>query len=193
MRVDPPGPTRPVLHVLMPTSFGPVGVVWRRAETTVRVWRVFLSSGRASAQTLLRRGYATSRQSTCEAIERLIDGMRRFLMGEAVSFSGVPLALEQCSDFQRRVLMAEREIPRGRVSTYGAIATRIGVERGARAVGQALSHNPFPILIPCHRAIRSDGRLGGFQGGAEMKRRLLELEGVTFGRDEAVVSPGLYY
>jgi methylated-DNA-[protein]-cysteine S-methyltransferase len=76
------------------------------------------------------------------------------------------------------VLLAEYRIPRGRVSTYGAVAKHIGVPRGARAVGNALARNPFPIVIPCHRAIRADGSLGGYRGGLVMKRALLELEGV---------------
>jgi methylated-DNA-[protein]-cysteine S-methyltransferase len=104
--------------------------------------------------------------------------MERFLEGEAVAFDLGIVALEQCSEFQARVLQAEYGIPRGWVSTYGRIAAHLGIPRGARAVGGALARNPFPIIIPCHRAVRSDGRLGGFQGGLEMKRALLELEGV---------------
>jgi methylated-DNA-[protein]-cysteine S-methyltransferase len=87
------------------------------------------------------------------------------------------IALDRCSDFQASVLRAEHRIPRGWVSTYGRVANHLAIPGGARAVGQALARNPFPIIIPCHRAIRSDGRLGGFQGGLEMKRALLELEG----------------
>jgi methylated-DNA-[protein]-cysteine S-methyltransferase len=107
--------------------------------------------------------------------------MRRFLRGAAVSFDLDRVALETCGDFQRRVLLAEHRIPRGRVSTYGRIALRLGVPGAARAVGRALARNPFPIIIPCHRAVRADGTLGGYQGGRAMKRALLELEGVAFG------------
>ena len=103
------------------------------------------------------------------------------------------LHLADCSAFQRRVLLAEHGIPRGWVSTYGRIAEQVGVPRGARAVGGALARNPFPIVIPCHRAIRADGRLGGFQGGAGMKRALLALEGVSCGSDGRVLSPRYYY
>jgi methylated-DNA-[protein]-cysteine S-methyltransferase len=88
--------------------------------------------------------------------------------------------MDLCPGFQRRVLLAEHGIPRGSVSSYSRIASHLGVERGARAVGSALATNPFPILIPCHRAIRSDGTLGGYQGGLKMKRTLLEMEGVAF-------------
>jgi len=89
-------------------------------------------------------------------------------------------ALDLCPQFQRSVLRAEARIPRGNVSTYNRLAERIGCPHAARAVGNALACNPFPIIIPCHRAVRSDGTLGGYQGGLTMKRALLELEGVTF-------------
>jgi methylated-DNA-[protein]-cysteine S-methyltransferase len=124
---------------------------------------------------------------------RLAEQMQRFLGGEAVHFDLAILALEQCSDFQMRVLLAEHQIPRGWVSTYGRIAAHLRVPGGARAVGGALARNPFPIIIPCHRAIRSDGRLGGFQGGPAMKRALLELEGVEFSSTGRVSTERLYY
>ncbi|MEE9618423.1 MAG: MGMT family protein [Anaerolineae bacterium] len=103
------------------------------------------------------------------------------------------MALERCSEFQRRVLLAEHRIPRGWVSTYGRIAIRVGVPGGARAVGGALARNPFPIIIPCHRAIRSDGQLGGFQGGLRMKQSLLELEGIEVAQTGKVLTDRLYY
>ena len=76
--------------------------------------------------------------------------------------------------------MEERKIPRGEVRSYSWLDRRIGKPGAARAVGNALSTNPFPLIIPCHRAVRSNGRIGGFQGGPTMKRELLEMEGVTF-------------
>lgn len=91
--------------------------------------------------------------------------------------------MERCGPFQTLVLGAEHAIPRGRLSTYGRIAAHIGHPRAARAVGSALGTNPFPILIPCHRAVRSDGGLGGYAGGLEMKRALLTLEGITLSPD----------
>lgn len=119
--------------------------------------------------------------------------MQSFLEGDRVCFELSLLALEICSRFQRSVLLAEREIPRGWVSTYGKIASRVGVSGGARAVGNALARNPFPIVIPCHRAIRSDGRLGGFRGGLEMKRALLELEGIEFTPTDRVCMDKVYF
>jgi methylated-DNA-[protein]-cysteine S-methyltransferase len=119
--------------------------------------------------------------------------MVAFLAGKDVGFRLDLLALEQCSEFQRQVLMAEYGIPRGRVSTYGRIARHLGVPGATRSVGTALAHNPFPIIIPCHRAVAADGSLGGYQGGPAMKRALLELEGIVFGADGRVQIERFYY
>jgi methylated-DNA-[protein]-cysteine S-methyltransferase len=83
------------------------------------------------------------------------------------------------SDFQRRVLEAAYQVPRGQVTTYNAVARELGRPRAARAVGQALRHNPLPIVLPCHRVIASDGGLRGYAGKTDTttKAWLLRLEG----------------
>jgi len=86
--------------------------------------------------------------------------------------------IDHCSKFQQKVLRAASAIPRGKISTYQRIAKQIGKPKAVRAVGRALANNPFPLIIPCHRVIRSDGSLGGYQGGLKMKRALLKKEGV---------------
>ena len=100
---------------------------------------------------------------------------------------------DQCSGIQKKVLLAEYDIPRGWVSTYKRIANKIGIPKGARVVGNALARNPFPIVIPCHRAIKSNGELGGFQGGIEMKQTLLEMEGIEFSNNGKVIADKIYY
>jgi len=69
----------------------------------------------------------------------------------------------------------------------------IGTPNGARAVGNALANNPFPLVIPCHRVIKSDGGLGGFGGGLQMKKYLLENEGINFSEDWSLINPKFYY
>lgn len=108
--------------------------------------------------------------------------IRRFFKGEGVEFSLDELDFGICGVFQRRILRLQFQIPRGRVCTYGGLAAKLGCPGAARAVGTALARNPFPIVIPCHRTIRSDGTLGGFGGGLKMKKALLEMEGVRFDR-----------
>jgi methylated-DNA-[protein]-cysteine S-methyltransferase len=79
--------------------------------------------------------------------------------------------------FTRRVLRATARIPYGDASTYREVAARAGSERAVRAAGNALGANPVPIVVPCHRVLRTGGALGGYGGGVERKRYLLELEG----------------
>jgi methylated-DNA-[protein]-cysteine S-methyltransferase len=88
------------------------------------------------------------------------------------------LALDRrlMTDFTRRILTATAAIPFGSVSTYGAVARDAGSPRGSRAAGNALGSNPMPIVIPCHRVLHADGGIGGYTGGLERKRTLLELE-----------------
>ncbi len=84
--------------------------------------------------------------------------------------------------FARRVLQATAAIPYGGVLSYAEVAAEAGSPRGSRAAGNALGANPIPIVIPCHRVLRSGGALGGYGGGLERKRWLLELEGAPPGR-----------
>jgi O-6-methylguanine DNA methyltransferase len=87
--------------------------------------------------------------------------------------------LRSVTEFERAVLLKAREIPSGEVRTYGWIAAEIGHPRAVRAVGSALRKNPVPILIPCHRVVRSDGHIGDYAlGGSENKRVILMAEGV---------------
>jgi O-6-methylguanine DNA methyltransferase len=108
----------------------------------------------------------------------LLDGFRGFL-ADFAWYPG-PVDLSHVGLFQRRVLEQLRRIPRGEVRTYRAIAGEIGHPGATRAVGTACARNPVPLVIPCHRVVRSDGGLGGYslRGGVTLKRRLLEREGV---------------
>ena len=91
--------------------------------------------------------------------------------------------LRRLTEFERAVLLKALEIPRGEVRTYGWIAAQIGHPRAVRAVGSALRKNPVPVLIPCHRVVRSDGAIGDYAlGGSAEKRKILLAEGL--GADE---------
>ena len=89
----------------------------------------------------------------------------------------IALDLEHVAPFQRSVLQTALGIPAGLVWTYQQVAQAVGKPKASRAVGQALGHNPIPIVVPCHRVIGSDGSLHGYAGGLDRKRLLLELEG----------------
>ena len=111
-------------------------------------------------------------------IRRLLEPIKRlsdYFEGKEVEFPE-KLILDGTTPFQQRVWEATRRIPYGQTRTYGEIALEAGSPRAARAAGQALGANPFPIIVPCHRVVASDGGLGGFGGGLEMKKQLLEME-----------------
>ena len=84
------------------------------------------------------------------------------------------------TDFQRRVWRALLDIPYGKAISYKELARRVDRPKGFQAVGQANGKNPLPILIPCHRVIAADGALGGYSGGLDRKRFLLDLEGIPY-------------
>lgn len=108
--------------------------------------------------------------------KRLLSQLRRYFCKRRTNFR-VKIDWQNIPDFTRKVLEETKQIPYGEVRSYSEIAKRLGREQGARAVGQALGKNPMPIVIPCHRVIKSDGGLGGFGWGLQWKKRLLELEG----------------
>ena len=89
------------------------------------------------------------------------------------------IALTRGTEFEKKVWLSLTEIPYGETRTYKWLAEKIGKPNAFRAVGQALSRNPVPILLPCHRVIESDGSLGGYSAGIDIKRRLLEIEYYT--------------
>ena len=101
--------------------------------------------------------------------------LRRYLEGEPVDFPD-KLDLVEATRFQRNVWQVVRAIPYGETRSYGRVANKLGLPKAARGVGQALARNPLPIVIPCHRVISSNGSLGGFGGGVEIKEFLLRLE-----------------
>ena len=104
--------------------------------------------------------------------------LTKVLAGEASDLSDVDLDTAGVPDLDLQVYRLARQIPFGKTSTYGDIARQLRDVHLARDVGQALSRNPFPIVVPCHRVIAANGRLGGFSavGGVTTKQRLLAVE-----------------
>ncbi len=124
---------------------------------------------RISARVLL-----TPRESLTRArrqLDEYFDGGRREF--------DVALDWRLTTGFRREVLRATAQIPYGRTASYAQVATRAGRPKAARAAGTALATNPLPILVPCHRVLRTGGALGDYRGGTQAKARLLSLEGGT--------------
>lgn len=108
--------------------------------------------------------------------------------------SRLAVDLGELSEFQRSVLLKTREIPRGEVRTYGWVAKEIGRPRAVRAVGSALARNPVPLIVPCHRVLPGDLRLGQYScGGPEAKRAALRHEGVDPDELEVLAKGGVRY
>jgi len=108
----------------------------------------------------------------------LVERFKAYFSGQRAAFPD-QLDLSAATAFQRQVWEAARLIPYGETRSYLWVAEQIRRPGAARAVGQAMGRNPLAIIVPCHRVIASDGRLGGFGWGLDMKQRLLELEAVA--------------
>jgi methylated-DNA-[protein]-cysteine S-methyltransferase len=132
------------------------------------------------ARARLLRIFPDAREGSPPAgVERAIAGIAALLRGDRIDLSDIALDMTGVPDFHRRVYAVARTIPAGRTLTYGEIAQRLGEPGTAREVGQALGENPFPIIVPCHRVLAANGKLGGFSapGGATTKLKLLRIEG----------------
>lgn len=127
----------------------------------------------------LKRHFPEAEQGRPPAdVEHAIGAICALIQGEPADLSAVALDMDRVPPFERRVYELARSIRPGATLTYGEIAARLGDRNAARAVGQALGANPFPIVVPCHRVVAAGGKLGGFSapGGVDTKRRLLAIE-----------------
>ncbi len=162
-------------YVVFETKWGYFGL----AGTESGLCRTYLPSSKPAAlkSRLLKDFPQASIEPTfCQALQEQIVA---YFEGVRVDFGpNVPLALDGVGDFARCVLAACRNVQFGQVITYRELARRSGRSAASRAVGGALAANPLPLVIPCHRIIRTDGKLGGFSapGGIKLKQRMLDLE-----------------
>lgn len=113
-----------------------------------------------------------------EKFRKLIKDLRNYFAGKRIPFD-YRLDLSPLTNFQKKALLKTKEIPYGETRSYKWVAESIGNPEAARAIGQVMAKNPLPIIIPCHRVIASNGKLGGFGWGPDWKRRLLRLEGLN--------------
>ena len=180
----------PIEHyALFETAIGTCGVAWSERGLT----RLQLpESDRQATEGRLRKAAAAGAAKPPARIEAIVKEVQRYLTGEKIAFTAAVLDLADVTPFDRLVYQATRALGWGKTASYGEIGQRIGAPEAARAVGQALSRNPIPIIIPCHRVLASGHRIGGFSayGGASTKERLLELEGVGL-RVSAPMLPGI--
>lgn len=168
--------TTRVCFSLFPTAIGPCGLAWRGNRLVgVQLPERDEAATRARMRSRFPEGSETEPPP---AIRHAIDGMTALMAGESRDFSEIALDMDHLSSFERCVYEVTMRIPVGGTLTYGEVAARCGQPGAAQAVGRALGHNPFPIIVPCHRVLAAGGRIGGFSanGGIDTKRRILAIE-----------------
>ncbi|MBV8937172.1 MAG: methylated-DNA--[protein]-cysteine S-methyltransferase [Alphaproteobacteria bacterium] len=161
---------------LFDTTIGRCGVAWSdRGLVGVQLPE---SSEKMTRDRMLQRFPAAAETAPPPNVRIAIDEIIAMLRGERNDLAAIALDMDGVAPFHRRVYEAARTIPPGRTLAYGDVAARLGAPRAARAVGQALGRNPFPIVVPCHRVLAAGGKIGGFSahGGTATKRRMLALE-----------------
>jgi methylated-DNA-[protein]-cysteine S-methyltransferase len=168
-----------VCYTLFNTRWGHFGFVCRGAS----VCRTLLPvPGRTAARRALLSGAEIEPSEACFVKDLLSDLQERivaYFEGENVDFSTDPqVDLTECPAFGRTILAACRQIPCGQTRTYTQLAASVGSRHAARAVGNTMARNPTPLIVPCHRVVRTDGGLGGFSamGGTATKERMLAHE-----------------
>ncbi len=168
---------------MIDTDHGPAGFVYERPP--FRLKRIYLPL--SSRDALLHRMADDFPPENLQEGDDA-DEVRAMARRLTAYFSGKPLMvdwermdLEGLTPLQQEVLRTVAEIPFGGVRSYGEIARAIGRPGAARFVGSVMASNPFPILIPCHRVVRGDGSVGGFGGGTDLKKAMIEMEAAALG------------
>ena len=161
---------------LFDTAIGRCGIAW--GERGVAGIQLPEAGEEETRVRMLHRFPAAGEATPPPEVQDAIEDIVALLRGEASDLSTVALDMDGVPEFHRRVYDAARAIPPGGTLSYGDIARRVGAPGAARAVGQALGRNPFPIVVPCHRVLAAGGKIGGFsaQGGVATKRRMLAIE-----------------
>ena len=173
---------------LFDTPIGRCGIAWTASGAVQAVQLPETADDKTLAR-MRRRCGEVPEVDPPGAIAHVIERVRHLLQGERDAMQDVELDLDGVPAFHQRVYEAARAIPPGRVKTYGELARELGDAGASRAVGQALGHNPFAPIVPCHRILAAQGASGGFsaEGGARTKLRMLEIERAVLGN-----GPGLF-
>lgn len=164
---------------LFETPIGPCAIAW--TATGIAGLQLPGADAAATRERFLRRFPEAAEAAVPPGVRRAMDRILALLSGEKIDLADLPLDLDAVPEFHRRVYEIARGTPPGHTTTYGEIARRLGAPEAAREVGQALGRNPIAIIVPCHRVLAADGRMGGFSatGGVATKRRILEIEGAA--------------
>jgi len=158
-------------YITFNTDMGWVGIL----GSTAGLLRITLPQRSAQEARQLLTDSVNYATQAPHLFKDLMERLRSYFSGHKTTFPD-KLDLSKATAFQRQVWEITKHIPHGETRSYAWVAKQVGKLGAVRAVGQALARNPLPIIIPCHRVVASDGKLGGYSGGLEMKRYLLWLE-----------------
>ena len=153
----------------------PVGELLVAATERGVVYLAFACEESAEVLALLNNKIGPATMGTSPVLTLAAAQLDEYFAGARRTFS-VPIDESLTSGFRQRVQRLLTDIPYGATTTYAQLADAAANPKAVRAVGSACARNPVPIIVPCHRVLRSDGSLGGYRGGVEAKRFLLELE-----------------
>lgn len=157
--------------IVVDTAFGRSGLAYRTEPFAIM--RVFLPGASVKADRPVKGGESAAHpQNAKAAAQALVD----YFDGKKVKLPWRWFDMSEATHSQQKVLRAVFDIAYGTVQSYGEVARRAGFAGGARFVGNTMANNRFSVFIPCHRVIRADGALGGFGGGTDLKKRMIELE-----------------
>jgi methylated-DNA-[protein]-cysteine S-methyltransferase len=165
-------------YTLFRTAIGTCGLAWGPGGI-IGVQLPESNQSATLARLLRTLGGSLSPGTPPPEIQRTIDDIVALLAGEPRDLQQARLDMSQVPAFFRTVYAIVRQIPPGETLSYGEVGARCGDRSAARAVGQAMARNPFPIIVPCHRVLAAGGKTGGFSanGGVHTKMRLLAIEG----------------
>ncbi len=167
---------RQAWYGFMDTACGPLLVATTENGVCAVSWLRHTDRDESLREIEERGMLATESQAT---VAPVIEQLRRYFDGVSRAFD-LEVDLTGTSGFTHRALEAIRSVPFGEVVTYGDVARAIDQPGATQAVGNAMGKNPIPVIVPCHRVIRSDGTMGNYTGGVDIKKMLLAIEGVDF-------------
>ncbi len=179
-------------YIINSSPIGEITIIWRK-KPQFKIEEIILSQPDKSSSEIAEEKYredgplAINKKS--KQLNNVIKELKNYFNEKDPKFSLEYLNLDKCTPFQRKVLETEFKTKKGTVNTYKDLAKAVGSPKAYRSVGTALSKNPYPIIIPCHRTVKSDRTIGGFGGvaeGLESKKILLELDGLMI-QDKKVV------
>lgn len=179
-------------YIINSSPIGEITIIWRK-KPQFQIEEIILSNPNETASQIANEKYekegelAINKKS--KQLNNVLKEINNYFNEKDCKFSLEYLNLDKFTPFQRKVLECEFKTKKGTVNTYKDLAKASGSPKAYRAVGNVLSKNPYPIIIPCHRTVKSDRTIGGFGGvaeGLESKKILLELDGLMI-QDKKVV------